>query len=192
MYEELCTLRLRIARENDLPPWWCNNELLKELSRRRPSSINKFRIVPGIKPRHLKFAETIVEFIKEYCDINELPFDVSPQSKNNNLEKQKATREQTRATIGSMTGVDIGLYRILQNMRIYLCRGYRARSRIFHDFALRDMARRRPTTQENFLKVYGVGDKKYEQYGDILLTTIKDYCRTHSVETDIEFKFNGI
>ena len=191
MYEELRALRLQIARKNELPPWWCSNKLLQEISRRRPCSIQSFHLVPGIKPRHIKFAKTIVKFIKEYCDIHKLLFDVSPQRKNHNPEKQKATREQTRATIGSLVGVDMGLYHVLQNLRINLCHGYRARSRIFHNFAIRDMARRRPTTRENFLKVYGVGEKKYEQYGDLFLTTIEDHCRTHSVETDIEFKFDG-
>ena len=47
---------------------------------------------------------------------------------------------------------------------------------VFGDVALRDMARRKPTTLEDFLEVKGVGDAKCEQYGKIILDAIKGYC----------------
>jgi len=50
---------------------------------------------------------------------------------------------------------------------------------VFDDAALRDMARRRPSTLEGFLQVKGVGEKKRRQYGETVLAAIKDYCLDH-------------
>ncbi len=56
---------------------------------------------------------------------------------------------------------------------------------VFGDAALRDMARRRPSTLEGFLEVKGVGEKKCQQYGEVVLAAIKDYCLANSLEMDI-------
>ncbi len=46
---------------------------------------------------------------------------------------------------------------------------------IFSDAALRDMARRKPTTREAFLEVSGVGQKKADAFGDEFVHAIKGY-----------------
>jgi len=56
---------------------------------------------------------------------------------------------------------------------------------VFGDAALRDMARRRPSTAGGFLEVRGVGEKKLRQYGEAMLGAIKDYCEAASLEMDI-------
>jgi len=43
---------------------------------------------------------------------------------------------------------------------------------VFSDRALQDMAARRPRTRGEFLDVYGVGQKKLEEYGDSFLAEI--------------------
>ena len=43
---------------------------------------------------------------------------------------------------------------------------------VFSDRALQDMAARRPRTRSEFLDVYGVGQKKLEEYGDSFLAEI--------------------
>ncbi len=48
------------------------------------------------------------------------------------------------------------------------------------------MARRRPSTLEQFLRVQGVGQKKCDQYGKRFIESIRDYCRTHSLDMDID------
>jgi ATP-dependent DNA helicase RecQ len=55
---------------------------------------------------------------------------------------------------------------------------------VFGDAALRDMARKRPSTPAAFLRVIGVGEKKLEQYGETMLSVIRQYCRANSVELD--------
>jgi superfamily II DNA helicase RecQ len=48
------------------------------------------------------------------------------------------------------------------------------------------MARRRPSTYMNLLDVKGVGEKKRRQYGELVLAAMKDYCRTNSIEMDVD------
>lgn len=46
---------------------------------------------------------------------------------------------------------------------------------IFEDTALIEMSKYIPTTPEHFLMVKGVGNKRYEKYGEAFLTLINDY-----------------
>ncbi len=85
----------------------------------------------------------------------------------------------------SWKGVDPGLFEALRKLRKTIAekRGVPAFV-VFGDAALRDMARRRPTTQAGFLQVKGVGETKSKQYGKIVLAAIKDYCAANSLQTD--------
>ncbi|MGE0043065.1 MAG: DNA helicase RecQ [Vicinamibacterales bacterium] len=75
----------------------------------------------------------------------------------------------------SWEGVDRELFEALRAMRLEI-----ARERgvppyvIFHDTTLRELARLRPTTMEGLQHVYGVGAKKAEDLGAIVLETIRE------------------
>jgi len=56
---------------------------------------------------------------------------------------------------------------------------------VFGDAALRDMARLRPSTEDRFLEVKGVGQKKAKQYGQVVLETITTYCTNNHLTMDI-------
>ena len=73
-------------------------------------------------------------------------------------------------------GVDRGLFEALRQ-----CRKEVAQARgvppyvVFHDNTLRDLARRRPTTTQALLDCYGIGARKAEDLGPIVLDVIRDY-----------------
>jgi len=46
---------------------------------------------------------------------------------------------------------------------------------IFSDTALREMAAQRPTTEESFLEISGVGEKKLADFGGVFLAAIRDH-----------------
>ncbi|WP_313017940.1 DNA helicase RecQ [Acetoanaerobium noterae] len=46
---------------------------------------------------------------------------------------------------------------------------------IFHDIALKEMAAYMPVNKESFLEIKGVGEKKYENYGEGFIDIIKGY-----------------
>jgi len=87
----------------------------------------------------------------------------------------------------SWQGVDEGLFETLRKLRTIIARKKGIPAYIvFGDAALRDMARRRPSTTQAFLQVKGVGEKKLQQYGEVMLDAIKDYCQAGSLEMNIE------
>ena len=49
---------------------------------------------------------------------------------------------------------------------------------VFSNAVLTDLASVQPTTKEAFLNIKGIGEKKYETYGDAFMTAIKTYKKT--------------
>ncbi len=99
-----------------------------------------------------------------------------------------AERPTRRAVAGdSWAGVDRGLFDALRVLRREVARERHVPAYIvFGDAALRDMARRRPTSIEGFLEVSGVGQAKARQYGDRFVATIAEYCRSRALEQDVD------
>ncbi len=86
----------------------------------------------------------------------------------------------------SWEGVDKGLFEALRKLRSTLARKQSVPPYIvFGDTALRDMARRRPSSLIRLLDVKGIGEKKSRQYGEAVLETIKGYCCTNDLQMDI-------
>ena len=86
----------------------------------------------------------------------------------------------------SWEGVDKGLFEALRKLRSAIAGKKKMPAYVvFGDAALRDMARRRPSTIDGFLEVKGVGEAKCEQYGEAVLAAIKDYCQANSLEMDV-------
>ncbi|MFH1653946.1 MAG: DNA helicase RecQ [Pseudomonadota bacterium] len=78
----------------------------------------------------------------------------------------------------SWDGVDERLFEKLREVR----RGLANKKAIpaylvFSDAALRDMARRKPTTESEMLDVNGVGEAKLKQYGKVFLAVIENFAR---------------
>ncbi|MHC5061414.1 MAG: DNA helicase RecQ [Planctomycetota bacterium] len=102
------------------------------------------------------------------------------------LKSARKPAKVSKVVKDSWEGVDRGLFEALRKLRATIARkkGLPAYV-VFGDAALRDMARKKPSNPRNFLEVKGVGEKKLQQYGEIVLDTIKDYCRANS-HKDIE------
>jgi len=86
----------------------------------------------------------------------------------------------------SWEGVDKGLFEALRKLRSSIARKKGVPAYVvFGDAALRDIARRRPSTYVNLLEVKGIGEKKRRQYGELVLAAIDDYCSAHALERDV-------
>ena len=91
-------------------------------------------------------------------------------------EKTPKPRKASKAERISWEGVDRALFEQLRTLRRRLADKKRVPAYVvFSDAALRDMARRKPSTPEEFLEVSGVGEVKCEQYGPAFLSAIKAY-----------------
>jgi len=94
--------------------------------------------------------------------------------------------EEIKISQTSWEGVDRGLFEHLRSVRREIANRRQVPAFIiFGDAALRDMARRRPSTVEGFLRVNGVGRKKREDFGPQFVAAIRDYCLKHSIEMDL-------
>jgi ATP-dependent DNA helicase RecQ len=88
---------------------------------------------------------------------------------------KKGTRA-TKAAADGWEGVDRDLFENLRSLRRTVAESKGVPPFIvFGDASLRDMARRRPTTLEEFEEVHGVGTKKAGDYGSAFLRAIASH-----------------
>ena len=93
----------------------------------------------------------------------------------------KAAR-QALATEQGWTGVDRGLFEHLRQLRAEIAQTKKVPAYVvFSDATLRELAKRRPGTRDQFLEVPGVGEKKWDTYGEEFLAALADYCEEHHV-----------
>ncbi len=57
---------------------------------------------------------------------------------------------------------------------------------IFHDTSLIEMSAFFPQSGNNFMKINGVGQTKFEKYGEIFLNIIQEYCDTFGINEKIK------
>ena len=53
---------------------------------------------------------------------------------------------------------------------------------VFSDKSLAEMAQYYPQSKDNILKINGVGEFKYEKYGDIFINIISEYCNEKNIQ----------
>jgi len=99
----------------------------------------------------------------------------------------KQAAAKSAAAADSWDGVDRALFERLRELRQKEAAAQQVPAYVvFSDAALRDMARRRPSTLAGFHQIRGVGEKKLEDYGQQCVTLITDYCRERQVAMDVE------
>jgi ATP-dependent DNA helicase RecQ len=99
--------------------------------------------------------------------------------------KRGEQAEKSQAEEVSWEGVDRGLFEVLREWRRRLAvASGKTPYLIFNDATLRELARVRPSTAEKMRLVYGVGENKLSEYGETVLTTIRDYSRAQGLALD--------
>lgn len=100
--------------------------------------------------------------------------------------KKKSEAATSQVQKESWEGVDRGLFEHLRVLRRQQAEKLAMPAYIiFGDGALRDMARRRPTTSDAFSLVRGVGQRKLQDFGDLFCEAISDYCEQHKLDTNV-------
>jgi ATP-dependent DNA helicase RecQ len=62
---------------------------------------------------------------------------------------------------------------------------------IFSDATLRDLAKYRPTKAEVLLKISGIGERKLQEFGPVVLFTIQQWCETHKLSVNVDVDVIG-
>lgn len=80
---------------------------------------------------------------------------------------------------------DTALFEGLRKLRLEIAKEENIRSidLIFNDASLKDMAIKKPISEEAFLQISGVGQRKFEVYGERFIYEIANYGNTKKVDT---------
>jgi len=93
-----------------------------------------------------------------------------------NDSREKAKKLQMDEEIVLSDSEDILLFEKLRQLRLELSREEDVPAYIiFHDSTLKEIALRRPLTSEELFKISGIGSKKYEKYGDLILNVVHKF-----------------
>jgi ATP-dependent DNA helicase RecQ len=96
---------------------------------------------------------------------------------------QKAEKSQAEQV--SWEGVDQGLFEALRERRRRLAAELgKPPYVIFGDATLRELARKRPVALENMRGIYGIGDNKLREFGQIFLDVLQGYSPKQAPERD--------
>ncbi len=146
-----------------------------------------------LTPLALEFLKSEQEFF-----VRENPAHVHKKSKSTSTKKstkkktskKKATASAKKATKKKVTrkasppAPVVGLsddaqelYQFLKELRRKESKKRRIPAfKVFHDQTLREMAERRPESEEELLELYGVGEAKLKKYGRTFLKEISEFC----------------
>ena len=97
----------------------------------------------------------------------------------------KEKPEKSKAEATSWEGVDRDLFEELRSLRLKLAteRGVPPYI-VFSDATLRELARVRPSTREKLRLIYGIGERKLSDLGDIVLRAIASWCEDKGLAMD--------
>jgi len=88
---------------------------------------------------------------------------------------------ETKKPVIDTSGYDNELFSILRTKRKKIAAAANMPPYvIFSDKTLIDMAGKYPTNRKEMLAIYGMGEVKYERYGEIFIREIIDYCKKHN------------
>ena len=93
-------------------------------------------------------------------------------------KKAKAPTEKAARASESLTPEDEMLFSALRELRLRIARESDVPPFVvFHDIALCEMARLRPTSLAEFGQISGVGKRKLERYGETFVAAIRSLCK---------------
>lgn len=93
---------------------------------------------------------------------------------------EQQTKTRGRRSTDSLTKAGYELFETLRRLRLVIAREEGLPPYIiFNDKTLIDMSVRTPTDRASMMKVSGVGEAKYEKYGERFITVISDFLEKH-------------
>ena len=98
-----------------------------------------------------------------------------------------AASTQSRVSVDPWEGVDRALFDSLSELRADLARqGDVPVHVVFSDNSIKDMAKKRPSSEAAFRLILGVSRQKQADYGDKFLTAIKLHCESSGAAMDVK------
>ncbi len=102
------------------------------------------------------------------------------------------TTEKVAGTEDKWEGVDRDLFEELRGMRTRLAIQKNVPPYIvFGDGTLRSLAAHRPTTRQGLQQIQGIGVKKLQEFGPVVLFTIQQWCEQHNLPANVGLSLDG-
>ncbi|MEQ9068309.1 MAG: HRDC domain-containing protein, partial [Gimesia chilikensis] len=104
--------------------------------------------------------------------------EATPQLMQTTQDSQAEKSQRSRDKFDNLNwkGVDKGLFEVLRELRKQIAgeKGIQPYM-VFGDATLRELARHKPATTAQFLEIWGVGQKKCDDFGAPFLESIAEY-----------------
>jgi ATP-dependent DNA helicase RecQ len=102
----------------------------------------------------------------------------------------KATKKIQTENADDMDSRSELLFRMLREVRLNIARSNNIPPYlVFNDVSLKQMAVKKPMTENAFLEITGVGAVKLEVYGGRFIAVIKSFCEQNRVDTNEKYHF---
>jgi ATP-dependent DNA helicase RecQ len=168
--DALRTLRRELARKHDLPAFMVfSDDLMGNIARAEPATPEALLEVPGVTPRLLeRYGAPLTELLAAHASGATLPGAAERPPRRNGTpppvdDAADPTPEQS------------ALYGRLKQLRNELAREASLPAYcIFVDKTLIALAKAHPTTENDMLRVSGVGPAKLEKYGEAFLRVLRE------------------
>ncbi|MDE0077041.1 MAG: DNA helicase RecQ [Caldilineaceae bacterium] len=185
LFRELRIARGRLAAERDVPPDAVfSDATLQEMAYYIPQSRDSLASISGVGDVKLEqFGEAFLPIIRTYAGLHNLAERIRPA--------YRSEEKRTPASGSTTLDFDRGLFDELRGLRLSLAaeRGVPAFV-IFTDATLQEMAYYVPQSRNSLARMSGVGDVKLGQFGEMFLSTIRDYAGLHNLEERVKPAYN--
>ena len=131
-------------------------------------------ILNGLVPLTMKISKDELSIFKEKAPLSkEKTHEVENQTKQT-PDKDISLNKLNKSLISQDNPIDNVLFEKLRKLRLKLAREEKIPPfMVFHDSTLKDMCKKFPCSENEFLEVSGVGKVKMEKYGDFFINQIK-------------------
>ncbi len=131
----------------------------------------------------LKITAKAVDWLEDFDSTERIMLKLPRQQKSVLDNKEIHKKRAKRGVIEAVKYPD--LFERLRVLRMELAKKEHVPPYIvFADKTLTEMSTYLPDDKEKMLKVSGVGNHKYEKYGEAFEEVIREYCREHRIDTD--------
>ena len=183
LYEVLRKLRKELAEEKSVSAFLIfTNKTLIDMCIRLPKNKEEMLTVNGVgEVKYEKYGERFIKeiemFLKERPDeLTSISEDVEDIKEIQNQNKSKISKQITEF---SLTEAGCELFAILHQLRATIAheKSIDQFYSIFSNKTLVDMCAKLPNNKEEMLNVFGVGEVKYEKYGERFIKEIEMFLK---------------
>jgi ATP-dependent DNA helicase RecQ len=172
LFAQLRSLRFALAKESHVPPYVIfSDRSLREMCQVMPTNESEMLMIEGVGKRRMElYGSKFIEMITQYVFLHEI-------KKPEVIQKTVAIERKTKNVVSN------DFLSKLKAERLAIAHSIkRPAFVVFTDKTIVDMAERQPKTKEEMLEVYGIGEAKFEKYGEIFLSIIRNFLENNDIE----------